>query len=92
MTLTAVMRRMQLEAVPHGMRSSFRTWAAETTNYPRDLLEHCLAHTIESKVEAAYQHSSMIEKRRGIMQHWADFLDKPSVNSDNVIPIKSANA
>lgn len=92
MTLTQVMRRMQLEAVPHGFRSSFRTWAAETTAYPRDLLEHCLAHAIESKVEQAYQHSSMIEKRRGVMQHWADYVDKPSVNADNVIQLNAANA
>ena len=68
MTLTAVMRRMQLEAVPHGFRSTFRTWGGEQTAYPRDMLEFSLAHTLENKVEAAYMHGTQIEKRRKLMQ------------------------
>ena len=92
MTLTAVMRRMQLEAVPHGFRSTFRTWGGEQTAYPRDMLEFSLAHTLESKVEAAYMHGTQIEKRRKLMQDWADYLDKPSANSDNVILLNTVNA
>lgn len=91
MTLTAVMRRMQLEAVPHGFRSTFRTWGGEQTAYPRDMLEFSLAHTLESKVEAAYMHGTQIEKRRKLMQDWADYVDLPQAQGENVIPLKAVN-
>lgn len=91
MTLTAVMRRMQLEAVPHGFRSTFRTWGGEQTAYPRDMLEFSLAHTLENKVEAAYMHGTQIEKRRKLMQDWADYVDLTQAHGGNVIPLKSAN-
>lgn len=91
MTLTAVMRRMELEAVPHGFRSTFRTWGGEQTAYPRDMLEFSLAHTLENKVEAAYMHGTQIEKRRKLMQDWADYVDLPQAQGENVISIKSAN-
>lgn len=91
MTLTAVMRRMQLEAVPHGFRSTFRTWGGEQTAYPRDMLEFSLAHTLENKVKAAYMHGTQIEKRRKLMQDWADYVDLPQAHGGNVIPLKSAN-
>lgn len=91
MTLTAVMRRMQLEAVPHGFRSTFRTWGGEQTAYPRDLLETALAHTLESKVEAAYMHGTQIEKRRKLMQEWANYVDLPQAQEKNVIPLKASN-
>jgi integrase len=71
MTLTAVMRRMALEAVPHGFRSTFRDWAAERTNYPREVAEQALAHVIENKVEAAYRRGDALEKRRKMMAEWA---------------------
>lgn len=73
MTLTAVTRRMEVDAVPHGFRSTFRDWCAERTNFPRDLAETALAHKVESKVEAAYLRSDVLEKRRALMQAWADF-------------------
>lgn len=74
MALTAVMRRMELNAVPHGFRSSFRDWAAERTNYPREIAEQALAHTI-GKVEAAYRRTDMLEKRRRMMEEWAKFCN-----------------
>jgi integrase len=74
MTLSAVLRRMDVPAVPHGFRSTFRDWAGERTTYPRDLAEMALAHAIESKVEAAYRRGDMLERRRAMMQDWADFL------------------
>lgn len=89
MTLSAVMRRMKLEAVPHGFRSTFRTWGGEHSAYPRDLLETALAHTLESKVEAAYMHGTQIEKRRKLMQDWADYVDLPPSQGENAIPIQS---
>ena len=54
MTLSAVLRRMKVPAVPHGFRSTFRDWVSERTSYPRDAAEMALAHTIGDKVEAAY--------------------------------------
>ncbi|MDM7948295.1 site-specific integrase [Hydrogenophaga sp.] len=91
MTLTAVMRRMQVQAVPHGFRSTFRTWGGEHTSHPRDMLEAALAHTLESKVEAAYMHGTQIEKRRKLMQDWADFVDLPQPQENNLIQLNSKN-
>lgn len=73
MTLTAVMRRMKVEAVPHGFRSTFRDWAGERTDFPSDLAEMALAHTIPNKVEAAYRRGDMLAKRAAMMTAWADF-------------------
>ncbi len=73
MTLTAVLRRMDVAAVPHGFRSSFRDWASERTNYPRDAAEMALAHAIGDRVEAAYRRGDLFEKRRSMMADWARF-------------------
>ncbi len=78
MSLTAVMRRMGIDAVPHGMRSTFRDWCSERTNFPRDLAEAALAHTLESKVEAAYRRGDALEKRRPMMDAWAAFCAHPT--------------
>ena len=79
MTLTAVLRRMDIPVVPHGFRSMFRDWAAERTNYPRDVTEMALAHAIGDKVEAAYRRGDLFEKRRPMMADWAMFLAKSEV-------------
>jgi integrase len=71
MTLTAVMRRMQVSAVPHGFRSTFRDWCAECTDFPREVAEMALAHAIGDKVEAAYRRGDLFEKRRQLMNLWA---------------------
>jgi integrase len=73
MTLTAVMRRMKVDAVPHGFRSSFKDWATERTGYPREAVEMALAHAIGDKVEAAYRRGDLFEKRRRLMADWAKF-------------------
>ena len=57
----------------HGFRSTFRDWAAERTNFPREVVEMALAHTIESKVEAAYRRGDLVQKRRQLMEAWARF-------------------
>ncbi len=77
MTLSAVMRRMGVAAVPHGLRSTFRDWCAEHTNYPREVAEQALAHSLPDKVEAAYRRGDLFGKRVALMQEWADFCDKP---------------
>lgn len=90
MTLTAVCRRMKVDAVPHGFRATFRTWAAERTNFPREVVEAALAHVIESEVERAYQRSDLFDKRTRLMQAWADFCGQTS--TAKVIPMKRNRA
>ena len=73
MTLTAVLRRMKRDDITvHGFRSSFRDWAAEATDYPQEMAEMALAHIVGNKVEAAYRRGDMLEKRRAMMQAWAE--------------------
>lgn len=73
MTLTAVLRRMEVPVTVHGMRSTFRDWAAEHTEYPREVAEMALAHSISNAVEAAYRRGDLFEKRRSLMSDWAKF-------------------
>lgn len=61
-------------AVPHGLRSTFRDWAAERTQYPTEMAEMALAHVVGNKVEAAYRRGDMMEKRRAMMADWLAFL------------------
>ncbi len=67
-------RASKRPAVPHGMRSTFRDWVAERTNYPGDMAEVALAHRISNAVEASYRRGDMIEKRRKMMGDWAGYL------------------
>jgi integrase len=92
MTMLELMKRMGAKGVPHGMRSTFRVWAAERTNYPREVAEAALAHTNGDRVEAAYLRSTHFAKRERMMQEWANFLDKPEAKHDghNVVPINAA--
>ena len=74
MTLSAVLRRMGVDAVPHGFRSVFRDWAGDRSNYPRELAEAALAHVLGNEVEAAYRRSDALEKRREMMEDWTAFV------------------
>ena len=78
MALTAVMRRMEINAVPHGLRSSFRDWVGEETAYPSEVAEMALAHTVGNAVETAYRRGDLFEKRRAMMDEWAKFLYAPN--------------
>jgi integrase len=60
----------------HGFRSTFKTWATERTNFPRELAEAALAHVLGDKTEAAYQRGDMLEKRRRLMDAWAEYCAK----------------
>ncbi len=73
MALTAITRRMKVDAVPHGFRSTFRDWAAEHTSYSREVAEMALAHTVANKVEAAYRRGDLFLKRVPMMKEWAQF-------------------
>jgi integrase len=66
-----IMRRMQVDAVPHGFRASFKTWSSECTAFHRDVIEASLAHSLDSKVEEAYQRGDMLMKRRALLRDWA---------------------
>lgn len=89
MTLTAVLRRMgRGDLTAHGFRSTFRDWAAERTNYPRDVAEMALAHTIGDKVEAAYRRGDLFYKRTRMMEDWARFCDTVQVAGE-VLPIRA---
>ncbi|MFD2814404.1 tyrosine-type recombinase/integrase [Paracoccus aerius] len=73
-------------AVPHGLRSTFRDWVAERTHFPGDMAEMALAHRLANAVEASYRRGDMVEKRRTMMQAWADYLTGTGAGS-NVISI-----
>lgn len=92
MTLTAVLRRMSREVTAHGFRSTFRDWAAERTNYSRDVCEMALAHSIGDKVEAAYRRGDLIEKRTRLMRDWAKFINTAPTIGANVLAIRQAAA
>lgn len=75
MSLTMVLRRLKIEPEPtvHGFRSSFRDWAGEATVFPREVAEAALAHSVGDKVEQAYRRGDALEKRRRLMDVWAEF-------------------
>lgn len=70
-----LLRGMRPGLTVHGFRSAFRDWAAERTSYPAEVVEMALAHTIQNQVEAAYRRGDLLDKRRELMQAWADYLD-----------------
>ncbi len=85
MAMLKLLERMgRGDLTAHGFRSSFRDWAAERTNFPRDVAEMALAHTIGDKVEAAYRRGDLVEKRRQLMQAWASYCAKPAAEGEVV--------
>ena len=72
--LRQLLQQQGIAAVPHGFRSSFRDWAAEETDHPREVVEAALAHVVQNKVEAAYMRSDLFERRRRLMDDWASYL------------------
>ena len=74
-TFAKLMRTLKLSAVPHGFRSSFRDWAAECTNASHAVMEASLAHVVSNKVVAAYARTDLFERRRALMDQWAQYLE-----------------
>ena len=72
--LSELLRELKIAAVPHGFRSSFRDWAAEDTDHPREVVEAALAHVVRNKVEAAYRRTDLFDRRRRLMDDWAAYL------------------
>lgn len=73
MTLAAVLKRMEVNGVPHGFRSSFRDFCAEETDFPHEIAEMALAHAVKDKVVAAYLRSDLFDRRRLLMSQWEQF-------------------
>jgi integrase len=77
--------------VPHGLRSTFRQWAAER-GYPRDMAELALAHRVGDETERAYQRSDMLERRRDMMAAWAAFLRGNAGAAEKVVKMARGKA
>jgi integrase len=91
MTLTAVLRRMEVPATTHGFRSTFRDWAAERTAVPSEVAEMALAHAVGDQTEAAYRRGDLFDKRRELMTLWAKYLGTPpSTGNVKQMPKRSA--
>ena len=84
-TFNKLIKELGLEVHAHGFRTSFRTWTQEKTNYPREIAETALAHSLKDKAEAAYARSDLLEKRAEMMEAWAQFI---SSNISKVIQIR----
>ena len=84
-TFNKLMKELGLDVHAHGFRTSFRTWTQEKTNYPREIAETALAHSLKDAAEAAYARSDLLEKRAEMMEAWAQFL---STSNSDVIQIR----
>jgi integrase len=91
MALLAVLRRMKRgDVTTHGFRATFKTWAAERTNFAREVVEAALAHVNGDKVEAAYQRGDLFDKRQELMDSWAEFCTKAQVTAE-IVRLRARN-
>jgi integrase len=74
---STLLRQLGINCTVHGFRSSFRDWAAERTAFQREVVEICLAHAVGTSTERAYARGDLLDKRRAVMDAWADFLAGP---------------
>ena len=74
MAFDALITRMKVKATAHGFRSSFRDWAGEITNFPREIAEAALAHAVGNATERAYRRGDALEKRRELMSVWCQYV------------------
>jgi integrase len=89
MALLMLLRRMgHADLTTHGFRSAFRDWCAERTSYPAEVAEMALAHSVGSKVEAAYRRGDLFAKRRQLADAWARFCATPSVTGGKVVTLR----
>ena len=85
MAMKMVLRRMRIEgATVHGFRSSFRDWAGNVTNFPREVTETALAHVIGDKAEQAYRRGDALDKRRKLMDAWAAYCEPGKLGRVNL--------
>lgn len=90
--MLALLQTLRPGATTHGMRSAFRDWAADRTNYPNHVVEQALAHAVGDKVEAAYRRTDLFERRRRLMNEWARYCAKPAPleTVGKVVPLDEA--
>jgi len=86
--LTLLKRMKRTDITPHGFRSTFRDWAAEQTNFPREIAEAALAHSTNNATEAAYQRGDLFEKRARLMEAWANYCAAKPQTAASVTPIR----
>jgi integrase len=91
MAMLKVLERMgRSDLTVHGFRSTFRDWAAERTSFPNEVLEMALAHVVDDKTEAAYRRGDLFDKRRQLMDAWAEYCGRSAAtDTDKVIPLRS---
>lgn len=95
MTMTKLLRDDGLTSITvHGFRSTFTDWAAEYTDFPKEVADKALAHKLPNKVEAAYRRTDFFEKRRSLMKQWADYLGNiaPAANTAAAEPTSARAA
>jgi len=93
MSLLMLLRRMcHADITAHGFRSTFRDWAAERTDFAREVAEMALAHAIPDAVEAAYRRGDLFEKRRKLMAAWAAYCGKVEIDAGKVVPLARARS
>lgn len=88
-TFSKLLKDLEINCVPHGFRSSFRMWAGEKTNIPREVCEFALAHVVGNEAERAYQRSDLFEKRRNLMEKWERYIDS---DTSNIIHLTSSTS
>ena len=91
MAMDMLLRRMGRDVTVHGFRSTFKDWASERTNFPNEVSEAALAHVVGDKVEAAYRRGDMFEKRRRLMEAWAEYCTKAPAGGVVVVPMRDAS-
>lgn len=91
-TLLAVLKRMnRTDITVHGFRSSFRDWGTETTSFSNEVLETALAHVVRDKTEAAYRRGDILEKRRDLMEKWANYCARSGdTDQTNVVKLRAS--
>ena len=90
MAMEMMLRRMKIRnATVHGFRSSFRDWAGNVSNFPREVTETALAHVIGDKAEQAYRRGDALDKRRKLMEEWSAYCEVNALH--NVLSIRRGN-
>jgi integrase len=90
MAMAELLKRMErLDITVHGFRSTFRDWAGETTSFPREVIEHALAHQLKDKAEAAYQRGTLLDKRRKLMAAWAQYCATSKTTGAKVLNMRA---
>jgi integrase len=86
--LIKLLRRMRHSITAHGFRASFKTWASERTNFPREIIEAALAHVIGDAAEQAYARGDMLARRRQLMEAWSKYCSRPTEGKGEVVTLR----